>query len=458
MDASSRFYQYLSASTALLSMITGGMHYAWPSPSIPKLTQTNSSAFQITPEEGSWIIIMELIAPIPSCFFSAIITDNIGRKKSILSTSIPYFVSWLIIAFAKSASMLCLARFLAGLCDGVIFTVMPLYIAEIADPNIRGFLGAGISVVWIFGMLLINVIGAYLTIPVTACVSSVVPLVMLATFIWMPESPYFLIMKNDIKQATLSLQKLKGRNDVEDELQRLQNAVKTNNKKWSNFLELLTKKSNQKSLLIIVVLRNAQQMSGLAAIIFYTISIFNEAGDFMSPLGATILYVSIQCVMAAVCSLLIDKTGRRPLLTTSLVGSALTLFLEGTYFYLKDFTNVDTTVFNFVPLLALISFVIVFNVGAQPIPMLIQGEIFPTNVKAMASCFSEVYCCVVAAIISKLFQILKDSFGMFLPFYVFAGCCVLNLIFVTIFVPETKRRTLEEIQETLGEKKAGVKC
>ncbi|RZC40702.1 Sugar tr and/or MFS 1 domain containing protein [Asbolus verrucosus] len=428
------------------------MHYAWPSPSLPQLT-SNSSSLQITNDEGSWIVIMELLAPIPSCFVGAFLVDIIGRKKSILITAIPYFISWLMIAFANSAVTLAVARLFCGISDGIAFTVIPLYIAEIADPKIRGLLGTSISANWIFGMLLINVIGSYLSISMTAAVSSVIPLFLLVTFVWMPESPYFLIMKCDFKRAREALRKFTGQDNVEEELLRLQEAVKNQSGKRGRVLDLFRKKSNQRSLAVIAIVRNAQQLSGVAAISFYTLSIFKEAGDFMSPLTATIIYVSIQCVMAGVCSIAIDRTGRRPLLISSLVGSAIALFLEGTYFYIKDFTSIDTSSFNFVPVMALIGYVIIFNLGAQPIPLLMQGELFPTNVKAIASCMSEVYFCIVASTVSKFFQIMRDTFGMYLPFYAFSICCVVNLIFVVIFVPETKGKTLEEIQESLRLKK-----
>ncbi|EFA01663.1 Facilitated trehalose transporter Tret1-2 homolog-like Protein [Tribolium castaneum] len=448
------FYQYLTTFTALLTILTGGMHYAWPSPSLPQLTSNNSSSLQITNDEGSWIIIMELISPIPSCFLGAFIVDLIGRKKAILLSAIPYFLSWLMIAFANSELTLGAARLLAGVSDGIAFTVIPLYIAEIADASIRGLLGAAISVSWISGMLFINVVGAYLSISTTALICSVFPILLVLTFIWMPESPYHLIMKHDIERARIALRKFKGRSDIEDELSRLQEAVKTQNQKNASVWDLFRKKNNQEGLRIVAIVRNAQQMSGVAAISFYTLSIFNEAGDFISPFTATVIYVSIQCFMTAVCSVLIDRTGRRPLLIASLIGSAISLFVLGTYFYIKDFTTIDISSFNFVPLLALLGYVIIFNIGAQPIPLLIQGELFPTNVKALASCFSEVYFCIIASMVSKLFQTLRDSFGMYLPFYGFAVCSAVNLVFVIFFVPETKGKTLEEIQATLGVKKS----
>jgi sugar porter (SP) family MFS transporter len=453
MNTSSRSYQYLTTFTALLTIVTGGLHYAWPSPSLPQYTSGNSTSFHITEDEGSWIVIMELISPIPSCFIGALLVDIIGRKKCILLTAVPYFVGWLMIAFAKSAFTLGAARFLVGISDGIAFTVIPLYIAEIADASIRGLLAACISVTWIFGMLLINVIGSYLSITMTAAICSVFPILLLLTFSWMPESPYFLLLKNDYEGARAALKKFKGRNDVDDELTRLQQAVRSQNETSGSFMDLFKRSNNQRGLGIVAIVRNSQQMSGVAAISFYTLSIFNEAGDFISPLTATIIYVSIQCVMTVVCSAAIDKTGRRPLLILSLGGSALSLFAEGSYFYIKDFTDIDTSSFHFVPVVALIGYVILFNVGAQPIPLLMQGELFPTKVKALASCVSEVYFCIIAATVSKFFQMMRDSYGMYLPFYAFATCCAINLIFVIVFVPETKGKTLEEIQDFLLTKK-----
>lgn len=146
-------------------------------------------------------------------------------------------------------------RFIAGVADGVTFTVVPMYIGEISDAKVRGLLGSSCSALWIGGFLLINVIGSYLSISTTALVSSLVPVLAFVTFIWMPESPYYLLMRNRIKEAKESLRRFRGVHDVDDEIERMSSFIQTKTRKTGRFLDLFLVKSNRKAVFIVAGLR-----------------------------------------------------------------------------------------------------------------------------------------------------------------------------------------------------------
>lgn len=153
--------------------------------------------------------------------------------------------------------------------------------------------------------------------------------------------------------------------------------------------------------------------------------------------------------MTILSSSIVDKAGRKPLLIISITGSALTLFLEGLFFNLKSSKHIDTSSFDFLPVVLLILFVIIFSVGMQSIPILMLGELFPTSVKAFALCLADIYYSVVATLASKFLQVMKDYYGMHMAFYGFSLFSVLGLIFIIFCVPETKGKNLEEIQAFL---------
>lgn len=132
----------------------------------------------------------------------------------------------------------------------------------------------------------------------------------------------------------------------------------------------------------------------------------------------------------------------------------MTLFLNGAYLYVKNCTDIDTSQFNFMPVVALLCFVIIFSIGLQIIPLVFMGEIFPTNVKGFALCLMDIYYSVTVTIISKFFHWSNDTYGMHVPFFTFAVCCIIGLVFIYFCVPETKGKTLEDIQcELRGDKK-----
>ncbi|XP_050294866.1 facilitated trehalose transporter Tret1-like [Anthonomus grandis grandis] len=448
----SLLFQYLGAYTSTLNVITSGMFYGWSSPSLPKLL-SNTSTIPTTTDQGSWIAVMPLISAVIGSLIAGSTVDMLGRKRMILVASLPYFASWIMIAFAKSVELIYVARFIAGMSDGLVFTAVPIYIGEISEPRIRGLLGASVSVTFIFGILLINIIGSYLTITLAALVASCLPLITLVTFAFMPETPYQHLMRGNSEEAKRSLQKLRGMLDVDAELTRVSLAVKAETKHKGRFWDLFTDRVNRKAVFIMVIVRGAQQLSGVTAITFYAQIIFIEAGDNISSETATIIFFSVQLCLSLFASTIVDRAGRRPLLIGSISGGALFLFTEGMYFYIKTCTNIDVTPYSVIPVVGLIGFVIIFSLGMGTVPLLMLGELFSSNAKAFALCFADIYFSIIATSVSKFFQIMKDSFGIYSPFFAFTFFSVCGLILIVLFVPETKGKTLEDIQAQFHEGK-----
>ncbi|KAF2884951.1 hypothetical protein ILUMI_21228 [Ignelater luminosus] len=444
------YFQFLVMLTATLSSICGGMQHGWSSPSLPQLL-SNTSTIQVTSEEGSWAAVMSLIGAVGGSPVAVLILDVIGRKKVILLSCMPHIIAWIMIAYAKSIETIFSARFIAGISNGLIVTTLIMYLGEIADPKVRGALCSSVPVTWIFGIFLINLIGSYLSIKTTALISLALPLLCLITFVWMPESPYYLIMKGNIQQASANLKTLKRMDNVRPDLEKMITAVKKQKENSGRYLDLFTVESHRKAFVIAIILRLTQQFSGISAITFYAQIIFEEAGSLsiLSAREASLVYFAIEIILCVCCSMTVDRVGRRPLLVISLIGVGFSLLIEGSYFYLLDECNIDLNNFKWVPLVALIGYVIFFSLGMEPVLAAILSEIFPINVKPFALCLVEICCCLSATGASKFFQITKDSFGLYVPFFSFSVVAVLALIFIILFVPETKGKTLEEIQDEL---------
>lgn len=141
------------------------------------------------------------------------------------------------------------------MADGVAFTVVPMYLGEIADAKVRGLLGSSCSVMWIIGFLTINIIGSYLSITMTAIVSSLLPVIAFFTFMWMPESPYYLLMTDKEEEAKKSLRKFRNTENVDDEIERMKSNMQSKTKSTGRFLDLFTVKSNRKAVFIVAGLR-----------------------------------------------------------------------------------------------------------------------------------------------------------------------------------------------------------
>ncbi|GJQ67806.1 hypothetical protein Trydic_g16583 [Trypoxylus dichotomus] len=452
-QTTSDFHQYLAALTGSITIVCTGMHFGWPSPSLPLLLDEKSH-IPMSNSDGSWLAVMPCIGAVVGCCSAAYFVDRIGRRICMLTTSPLYFIAWILVAYSKCVGVLHGARFLAGIADGIAFTAFPIYLGEIAHSSIRGLLGSSIPVTTILGFLLINIIGSCFDITSAALLSSTVPVIHFITFFFMPESPYYLLMKNRDEDAKICLRMFRGTDDVDVELTRLSCAVREDAKSTGSIWDLFTVKSNRKAVFIIMGIRAVQQFSGTTVITFYAKTIFRDAGSNMSSSTAAIIYFTIQLVVAILASILVDKTGRRPLLIFSIIGSGFALATEGIYIYLQTYTDIDMSELHSIPIVALLVYVVIFNLGMGTIPLLLLGELFPTNVKAFALCLADIYFGVIVTAVSKFFQIMKDDFGMHVPFLAFTAFCIIGLVFIITSVPETKGKTLEEIQMYLrGEEK-----
>lgn len=449
--------QYLAVFSATLNIITSGMVYGWPSLALPHLTDIydTESNIHLTSSQGSWAAVMPLIGALFGSPFAGFTVNHIGRKNMIQFTFLPYMLSWILVGHANSVPMLYVGRFLGGISDGCIFTTSPMYIGEIANPKIRGKLGSAVPVCLVFGILLINILGAIFSIRDAATVATIIPIMSFMLMLCMPESPYGLIIKDNPKEAKRALQIFRGSEDVDEEFERIEHAVRYDMAQSQGALkDMVTISSNRKAVYIMMLLRGAQQLSGITAITFYVSSILEISGLGISPTIGTIFFFFVQLIMSVMGSYLVDTHGRRFLLKISCLGSFFALLIEGAYYQFAP-EHVPLGFVKYTPLIALIAYIIFYGVGLQNIPVLMLSELFATNIKAIALCYSDIYFALMASIVSKLFQIINDSFGMYVSFYMFAFSSALSLILIIIFVPETKGITLEEIQCLLKEDSNG---
>ncbi|KAF2895720.1 hypothetical protein ILUMI_10455 [Ignelater luminosus] len=414
--------------------------------------QAGDLGYSISEDEISYVVMIAPLGYLVGSPLSGFLLDKIGRKSTMLLLAIPEIIPWILIETSTCVEMLYIARFITGIADGALFTTLPIYIGEVVEPKIRGILGTAQSFAIITGILLINAYGSYLPIRMTAYISLSVPLLFLVTFIWMPDSPYYLLMKGKIEEARASLSMLRRVNNVEKELSKIKTDVQRQISEPGRYKDIFTIKTNFKAFLILIGLRTFQQMSGLSALGFYTQVIFKQAGGYLSPAESTIVCCVIQVVFTGFTSFLLDHFGRRPLLLFSSAGSATTLIILGLYFSFQH-ANYDLSYFYWLPVAAMVIYNVVNSSGLLMVPDIMTGELMSVSVKSKAVGIVNIYLGIIMSFGSKLFQYLDYHIGMFMPFYVFGVCCIISIAFCYFWVPETKAKTLEQIQQTLKESK-----
>lgn len=338
---------------------------------------------------------------------------------------------------------------MSGFSYGLAYCVTPMYLAEIASDNIRGAISITLTIMAKLGILYAFVIGPYVSFRMMAWLALIPVALFLASSFWLPETPYFYLGKNRKEKARQSLIQLRsGQLNVERELIQMEVAVKMSQENQGTFRKLLSTKGNRRGLIIILGLGIVQQLCGSQAIIAYSELIFKRVGSAMQPSTASIVLAVIQLFSAAFSSLIVDKLGRRPLLLTSIVGTALCNIIVGMYFNLERHN--DVSALSWVPMLAIMMFVVFYTFGLATVTFTVLGEIFPKNLKAVASAAFIIATAILAFATTKLFQVMIDDLGTDYTFFGYAVVSLLFIPFVWFLVPETKGKSLELILRELN--------
>ncbi|KAF8017949.1 hypothetical protein BT93_H2989 [Corymbia citriodora subsp. variegata] len=387
---------------------------------------------------GSTLTIGAMIGAVPS----GRVADLLGRRGAMWLSELFCITGWLAILFAKGTWWLDAGRLLMGCGIGLLSYVVPVYIAEITPKNVRGVYTSLNQLMIGLGKAFMFLIGSLVSWRVLALIGTLPCLLQLLGLFFIPESPRWLAKVGREKDFEAALQHLRGKNanisqeasDIKDYMEHLRRMSE------DGVTELLQWKYAY-PLIVGVGLMIFQQCGGLNAFVFYTSTIFEEAG-FSTTVG-TIAAAVVQILSTTLGVLLMDKSGRRPLLLVSAAGGCLGCVFTGLSFFLQDLDSGAVLVSSLV-LVGVLVFLGSFELGMGGIPWIIMSEIFPINVKGSAGSLVNLVSWIGSWFISYTFSYLFEWSS--------AGICAVGVIFIAKLVPETKGRTLEEIHASITNK------
>lgn len=441
--------------TVCLGAIAAGTVLGWTS-NIPKKLKNDHdlNGIIISEDDFGWIGSLSTIGAMIMCFTTGILCDVIGRKWGCLLQALPFTLGWILVTWSSNIGMIFAGRFFTGLASGAFCVAAPLYASEIADKNNRGTLGTFFQLLLTVGILIAYIGGAYLTSKNLSILCLIIPIVFAVVFFFQPETPVYYVKKNKDSEALATLRKFRGSDyDCESELKEIKATLQNNDQKGSSFFQVLITKAGLKSCFICFCLMFFQQFSGVNAIIFYTSSIFAEAKSSLDDASATIIVGVMQVVATFVASLLIDRFGRKILLLCSVIFMMLSGFVMAIFFTLQLKGN-DVSSITFLPILCVVVFISSFSIGFGPIPWMIAAELLPAEIKSIISSAAATFNWFLAFLITKFYADAVNSVGQDVTFYVFSAICLIGTVFVFLVVPETKGKTLLEVQAMLnGEKR-----
>ncbi|XP_037437139.1 sugar transporter ERD6-like 4 isoform X2 [Triticum dicoccoides] len=358
--------------------------------------------------------------------------EHVGHKGALMIAAIPNIIGWLAISLAKDTTFLYMGRFLEGFGVGIISYMVPVYIAEISPRNKRGALGSVNPLSVTTGMMLAYVLGMFVSWRMLALI----------------ESPRWLAKMNKMDDFEASLQVLRGsETDITSEVNDIKIAVASANKRTAIRFQELNQKKFRMPLTLGIGLLVLQQLSGISAILSYAGSIFKAAGLTNSNLAACGLG-AIMVLATGITTWLLDRAGRRILLIISSAGMTLSLLAVAVIFFLKDNVPQDSDMYyilSMVSLLAIVACVITFSFGMGAIPWVIMSEILPVSIKSLAGSFATLANWLTSFGITMTANLLL-SWSAGGTFVCYTLVSAFTLVFIVLWVPETKGRTLEEIQ------------
>ncbi|XP_074149243.1 solute carrier family 2, facilitated glucose transporter member 8 [Sminthopsis crassicaudata] len=448
---------FLAAFAATLGPLSFGFVLGYSSPAIPSLRRAGLATLRLDDDEASWFGSLVTLGAAAGGILGGWLLDKAGRKLSLMLSTVPFVGGFTLIIGSQNVWMLYGGRILTGLASGIASLVVPVYIAEISYPEIRGLLGSCVQLMVVIGILGAYVAGLGLDWCWLAVLGCVPPFFMLLLMCFMPETPRFLLIKHKQQEAVAAMRFLWGI-DKEQEVEEKEYG----HEDQGFHLARLKNPAIYKPFLIGVLLMAFQQFSGINAMMFYAETIFEQANFKDSSLASVIVGV-LQVVFTAIAALIMDKAGRKLLLSISGTIMALSCMMFGVYFKISppspnNSSNPDLLTYlnpesvqasSGLPWLAVFSmgfFLIGFSLGWGPIPWLLMSEIFPLQVKGLASGVCVLSSWIMAFLVTKEFNSLMDILTPYGTFWLFSAFCVLNVVFTLLCVPETKGKTLEQIE------------
>ncbi|XP_010459616.1 PREDICTED: sugar transporter ERD6-like 4 [Camelina sativa] len=376
------------------------------------------------------------------------IAEYIGRKGSLMIAAIPNIIGWLSISFAKDTSFLYMGRLLEGFGVGVISYTVPVYIAEIAPQNMRGALGSVNQLSVTIGIMLAYLLGLFVPWRILAVLGVLPCTLLIPGLFFIPESPRWLAKMGLTDDFETSLQVLRGFDtDITVEVNEIKRSVASSSKRSAIRFVDLKRRRYYFPLMVGIGLLVLQQLGGINGVLFYSSTIFESAGVTSSN-AATFGVGAVQVVATAVATWLVDKSGRRLLLMISSIGMTISLVIVAVAFFLKEYVSPDSHMYNIlsmVSVVGVVAMVIACSLGMGPIPWLIMSEILPVNIKGLAGSIATLANWFVSWLVTMTANMLLawSSGG---TFTLYALVCGFTVVFVSLWVPETKGKTLEEIQ------------
>ena len=437
MNKTGRYVLYVSFVAAI-----GGLLFGFDTAVIAGAMRYLKDQFHLNSLQEGWAVSSALVGCIFGAMIAGPVSDRLGRKRFLLISASLFLISAVGSAIPRTIDWFVVFRFIGGIGIGSASMLSPLYIAEVSPARIRGSLVSLNQMAIVTGILL-----AYFANWALAGIgpsnwrwmfaSGALPsVIFIGLLLRVPESPRWLVKQNRIAEASDILTKINGPRQAGIEIQEIQQTIGME----SGSLSQLFHPGLRKALVIGVSLAVLQQITGINAVLYYAPRIFEHAGFGRSSAilqSAIVGMVNLLVTLAAL--FLVDRVGRKRLLLLASSGMGLSLLLLGLAFYLNLFDGPWVLIF-------ILLYIAFFALAMGPVVWVVLSEIFPTRIRGRAMSLATVCLWAANFVVSLTFPILADRFNESFTFWIYALMCGVTFVFVRRLLPETKGKSLEQIE------------
>ncbi|PSN30503.1 hypothetical protein C0J52_23355 [Blattella germanica] len=460
-------HQSIIFSAVLLFGGTMGASLGYSAILLPQL-QSDNSSIPIDEDTGSWIASLQSgVSPVGT-IVGGISMDKWGRRFTMRIGVLPLFLGYVVLFFAHTHVWVLIGRFITGIAAGFSAAASQIIICEIATPRLRGLIASSLYTAYSGGILLVYLLGSYLSWNIVAAVVSLLPLICFLEFLVVPETPIWLVKNEHIEEAEMALRWLRGNErEAKQELKELLSTLRTQQETESessddeesagrtkqkiiNQVRTLLVPSILKPFFIGHIICLFQILSGTVLVIFYAVDLISETNQ-NDDHNYTIAQLTalVRLVFVVVTNSLFYFVQRRTHTIVSSFVCATSALILGIFLYFqsRESYSVSPTVNMWITATLILIFIAANTCSFLPLPPTIMSEILPIKIRGAASGYIFAVNDITQFLISKSYPWLKDNLGAHGIFIVFGINSLLFLIFCFLFMPETQGKSLSQIEE-----------
>ena len=445
-------YHYVLRLALVAAM--GGLLFGYDTAVISGAIGFLRTKFELTAAWMGWAASSALVGCVIGCLFAGMLSDWIGRKKTLILAALFFIVSAVGSALPETINEFILYRIIGGIGVGAASMLSPLYIAEISPAGIRGKMVTYNQLAIVSGMLIVYFANYFIAAQGNEIWnihtgwrwmfgSETAPAVLfLLLLLFVPESPRWLVKQGRSDEALAVLMRVDGEQYAKEEIVEIEDTIKLEK---GSILELL--QPGMRIVLIIgIVLAVLQQVTGINVFLYYAPEIFKNLGTGSdTALLQTIIIGAVNLTFTIVAIKTVDRLGRKPLMMVGSLGMGVCMISMGLAAYLQQ-----TAIWVLVFVLGYIAF---FALSVGPVTWVILSEIFPTLIRGRAMSIATIFLWTANWVVSQTFPMLDENewlienFNHGFSFWIYGILSFVLLIFVWRIVPETKGKSLEEIEK-----------